>query len=379
MLAKDGAFIPEHVNVAIVGAGPAGLGVARVLRDLAIPDVWVLERGTIGQNFLDWPSETRLLTPSFPGNAFGITDLNAISYDSSPGWALKREHPTGSEYARYLKQAAIAFDLHVQCEVDVLRLEPAGDALTLHTNHGAIQADFVIWACGQFGAPSNGGLAGAKYARHYASVGRWRDVPGEQSFIIGGYESGIDAAIGLARAGKQVTVFDVDSPWKDNDKDPSRALSPFTHQRLRTAMRSGAITLEGSEEIVAIEKETDGLRLFGDSGRSWLSPQAPILATGFASGTAPVAEWFDYGNDGLPLLTLQDESTTLPGLFLVGPEVCHNGFLFCFIYKFRQRFAVVANAIAERMDADTSLLQFYRENNMYLDDLSCCDDDKCLC
>ena len=84
MLGENGLIIPEHINVAIIGAGPAGLGMARVLRDLAIPDVWVLERGAIGQTFLDWNKDTQFLTPSFPGNVFGMTDLNAISFDSSP-------------------------------------------------------------------------------------------------------------------------------------------------------------------------------------------------------------------------------------------------------------------------------------------------------
>lgn len=59
-MAFDEFNIPDHVKVAIVGAGPAGLGVARVLRDLGIPDVWVLERGQIGQSFLRWPSGARL-------------------------------------------------------------------------------------------------------------------------------------------------------------------------------------------------------------------------------------------------------------------------------------------------------------------------------
>ena len=199
--------IPAHITVAIVGAGPAGLGVARVLRDLAIPDVWVLERGQIGQSFLRWPSGTRLLTPSFPGNVFGLTDLNAISYDSSPGWSLKREHPDGGRYAQYLEQAALAFGLNVACGIEVRELEPADDGFILHTDDGEISAAFVIWACGQFETPSDGGLIGAEHARHYATVGRWQDVPGDEVFVIGGYESGIDAALGLARAGRRVTVL----------------------------------------------------------------------------------------------------------------------------------------------------------------------------
>ena len=379
MSSSDELRLPKHVTVAVVGAGPAGLGVARVLRDLGIPDVWVLERGKIGENFRRWPVGTRMLTPSFPGNVFGVTDLNAISYDSSPGWSMKCEHADGRTYAKYLDMAAGAFGLNVQCAIEVLDLEPEGEWFTLRTDRGRVRADFVIWACGQFGHPSDDSLIGSEHGRHYGSVRRWKDVAGDEVFVIGGYESGIDAAVGLSRSHKHVTVFDAEVPWEDADKDPSRALSPYTQQRLKAALKRGNITLEGGAEIIALEPRADGIRILAGDGRSWHTSHAPILATGFGTGTAVVSDWFDYDEDGGPLVTEQDESTVLPGLFLVGPEVSHNGHLFCFIYKFRQRFAVVANAIAGRLGADTSVLEMYRYNNMYLDDLSCCDDDKCLC
>lgn len=38
-----------------------------------------------------------------------------------------------------------------------------------------------------------------------------------------------------------------------------------------------------------------------------------------------------------------------------------------------------ARAIAGRLGADTTVLETYRANNMYLDDLTCCDAGKCLC
>ncbi|MEM1285131.1 MAG: NAD(P)/FAD-dependent oxidoreductase [Pseudomonadota bacterium] len=379
MIWKDGAHFPEHVRVAIVGGGPAGLGVARVLRDLAIPDVWVLERGKIGQSFLNWPSETRLLTPSFPGNAFGVTDLNAISYDSAPGWSLRSEHPDGKSYSRYLEQAADAFGLNVQCGVDVRSIRPEDVGFALETNLGTFTADFVIWACGHFGDPSDDGLPGAELGRHYSTVASWEDIPGEQAFIIGGYESGIDAAAGLAQAGKDVFVFDRGAPWLDGDKDPSRNLSPYTLQRLEAVRSERPITLVPDADIIALEKEPEGIHILSGDGRSWMCDEPPILATGFGSGTALVSEWFEYSADGRPALTAQDESTSMPGLFLVGPEVSHNGHLFCFIYKFRQRFAVVARTIAARMDVDTTPLEAYYYNNMFLDDLTCCDDDRCVC
>lgn len=373
--------IPARATVAIVGAGPAGLGVARVLHDLAIPDVVVLERGAVGQSFRDWPEGTRLLTPSFPGNVFGVTDLNAISYDSSPGWALKREHPDGPQYAAYLEQAAEVFGLKVCCGVEVLDLLPAEGVFLLTTSRGELRADFVIWAGGHFGSPWDGDVIGAEHGIHTARVRRWRDVEGGEICVIGGYESGIDAALGLIRAGKRVTLLGRGASWKEGDKDPSRALSPFTRQRLDAALEEGApLDLVSGADVVAIyPQEGGGFRILSAEGRSWTTKARPLLATGFQSGLGPAAEWFDEGDGDLPRLTLQDESTLAPGLFLVGPDVAHNGHLFCFIYKFRQRFAVVARAIAGRLGVDEAPLEAYRANNMYLDDLACCDADKCLC
>jgi hypothetical protein len=78
------------------------------------------------------------------------------------------------------------------------------------------------------------------------------------------------------------------------------------------------------------------------------------------------------------MLTEDDESTETPGLFVVGPSIRHEGVIFCYIYKFRQRFAVVAAAIGERLGLDLSPLEVYRDNNMFLDDLSCCAGE-CAC
>lgn len=371
--------VPDHVRVAIVGAGPAGLGMARVLRDLAIPDVWVLERGKVGQSFLDWPAETRLLTPSFPGNSFGITDLNAISYDSSPGWSLRTEHPTGQAYAEYLQLASDAFGLNVECNVDVQSIEPNDTEFVVKTDRGAFTADFVIWAGGHFGEPSNGGLPGAEHGMHYGTIQSWETVPGDPVYVIGGYESGIDAAIGVAQTGRDVIVLGRGAPWDDGDKDPSRSLSPYTKQRLSVFGQCLSISLTPDADVIALEQEDDHVQILSGDGRSWLSNGPPILATGFGTGTERVSEWFEFNADGTLALTAQDESTSMPGLFLVGPEVSHRGHLFCFIYKFRQRFAVVADAIAGRMGIDTAPLEAYYHNNMFLDDLACCDEDKCLC
>ena len=91
-----------------------------------------------------------------------------------------------------------------------------------------------------------------------------------------------------------------------------------------------------------------------------------------------VAELFEAREDGYPLLNENDESTISPGLFLCGPAVRHENLIFCFIYKYRQRFAVVAKAIANSLDLPAEGLETYRAFGMYLDDLSCCGKE-CVC
>ncbi|MEO4043463.1 NAD(P)/FAD-dependent oxidoreductase [Hoeflea sp. CAU 1731] len=217
-----------RANVIIVGAGPAGIGMARVLRDLAIPEVRLLERERVAASFRRWPEDMRFISPSFTGNAFGLTDLNAISYDSSPAFALKREQPSGLEYADYLDQAVEIFGLNVTTSIDVLEIESDGDEILLYTNEGLVRARFVIWAAGQFQYPSDGDIPGAEHGQHSSRVRRWADHAGEDAIVIGGYESGIDAAVGLAAAGKRVTVLNRSPAWERNDADPSLALLPYT-------------------------------------------------------------------------------------------------------------------------------------------------------
>lgn len=156
----------RRTTVAIVGAGPAGLGVARVLRDLCIPDVVIFERSSVGASFAAWPADTRFITPSFPGNAFGQTDLNAISFDSSPAYSLRREHPSGVEYASYLEGAAREFGLRVEIGTDVTDVEPHSDGFVLRTSRGVVAAQFVVWAAGQMQYPDLDPFPGAELGLH---------------------------------------------------------------------------------------------------------------------------------------------------------------------------------------------------------------------
>ncbi len=54
-----------HTGVLIVGAGPAGLGVAAALKRAGVVDMLVIDAREIGAAFRNWPRQMSLLTPSF--------------------------------------------------------------------------------------------------------------------------------------------------------------------------------------------------------------------------------------------------------------------------------------------------------------------------
>jgi hypothetical protein len=132
-------------------------------------------------------------------------------------------------------------------------------------------------------------------------------------------------------------------------------------------------------DVQSIEKIKKGFTVTAADGKAWQTQRQPILATGFKGGFQQVIDRFELREDGYPLLNEHDESTLTSNLFLVGPSVRHDDLIFCFIYKYRQRFAVVAKAIADRLGLESEEFEkTYRRWGMFLDDFECCG-EQCVC
>ena len=527
-------------DVIVVGAGAAGIGVALTLTEtfgLDSSRLLLLERGpAVAESFRRWPLETRFISPSF--NQSGWTnsfDLNSVAKSTSPAYSLHSEHPTGAEYASYLKALVQRSKLRVQCNTEVVGVEPrpiqfkdgkgndksiplfnveirSTSKAIIQDEHADVDEDedvemimpshltclYVIWAGGEFQYPKEAvhlsstysrnntqsanskeeekkvgekqdsppkipprvSFPGAELCLHNSKVRSYAGLPGTGKFvIIGGYESGIDAAFNLAKAGRQCTVLASTPCWKTKTTDPSSELAPYTATRLREVMIDPRYEglrpkLLAPYRVVKVEKIPSGKdgcgfvvtaeraldaagggkegkekedkvkptmrQSIGENSTSEISqtlvletPQAPLLCTGFEGSVAAVAgNLFDFatGNEkkevqstsvqgrnhghehnnngaekegsgclsGAPLLTEHDESTKVPGVFLVGPNVSHGSLSFCFVYKFRQRFGIVSKRICEGLGMDTrAAVTESRKANMYLEDLSCCTAHAC--
>ncbi|MFT2753898.1 NAD(P)/FAD-dependent oxidoreductase [Clavibacter sp. Sh2088] len=360
------------LDALVIGAGPAGLGTAIALDAVDGLRSGVVERGGVGETFRRWPARQRFLSPSFTGNGFGATDLNAIHPLTSPAFSLGVDYPTGPEYVRYLAGVARHFPVPLMVDTEVTAVSPVEGGFEVTTSRGSLGTRTVVWAGGEFHDPSAARFAGGSLTDHSSSPAAWEPRTG-RLVVIGGYESGIDIACHHVEQGAEVVVVDPAHPWAPGSgSDPSYRLAPRSVQRLATAVATGRLTLMGDGGVVGVRPDGDGYRIQVAGAAAVASDSRPVLATGFGPGLGPVADLFDQRDDGWPLLTEDDESTTTPGLFLSGPAVRHGAVRFCFVYKFRQRYAHIARVIGERIGADCAGLEQWRIAGMLTDDLSCC-------
>lgn len=265
------------LDVVIVGAGAAGVGVGAALSELGL-DIHLLEREAVGASFRAWPDEMRFITPSFPANGFDLPDLNAIVPATSPGVALDCQQPSGEEYAEYLRAVVDHYGLAVATGVEVTDIEPrsadvpepdgvavdGGDTgrFRLETSDGTVRSRFLVWAGGRFNTPRTDVFAGSGLCVHSAEVDSWADHAAASSadefLIVGGVESGIDAAVNLLEGGSSVTVLDRSHPWAFRHPDPSETLAPHTLQRLDRFRGSGRLTLIGGADVQRATQTDDG-------------------------------------------------------------------------------------------------------------------------
>ncbi len=359
-------------EVVVVGAGPSGIGISIILQKMGV-NFTVLERNDVGSSFLKWPKQMKLLTPSFFSNTFKMIDLNAVTYDTSPALTLQTEHPSGQEYAAYLKKLSDHFKLPVQNNVNVDSVLKTNDGFLINTSTGKISTRFLVWAAGEFQYPKSNSFPGAEHCIHNSLITDWDEVQGDDFFVIGGYESGMDAAINLAERNKRVILIDKENVLNSDEIDPSRIISPYTKDRLRRVTSNKIEFLIG--RVIKVEKEQGEFVIYTEK-KKIRSKTKPILATGFIGSLSLIKRLFDW-KDGKALLNSYDESTKTPGLYVTGPLLQHD-LIFCFIYKFQQRFAVVANNIGIKLSKDVSIIEEYKNEGMYLENLENVK-DRCKC
>ena len=187
-------------DVAVIGAGQAGLAMGRCLSDRGIDHV-VFERGEVGARWQShaWDS-LRLLTPNW---------LNGL-----PGSPYHGDDPDGfmrrNEFLARLQGYAASLSAPVLARTDVLSILRERDVFLVSTSRGSWRARTVVVATGQCDVPFVPAVAHS-FSRRVLSLhsSQYRSplgVPEGGVLVVGASASGVQIADELQRSGRKVTL-----------------------------------------------------------------------------------------------------------------------------------------------------------------------------
>jgi thioredoxin reductase len=261
----------NHVKVAIIGAGPAGIGAAVGLVRRGIHSVILIERKSeIG----------------------GIPALYKKKRNSIATFALwtQARFVFGEDYVQKLNKKLLQLNICIWTENQVIQLDAAKKELTLLNPISGLNrmtADAVIMACGarEKTLVERGWIAGARPARIYFTkhiielIDHNKCLPSKQSAIIGSDLIACAAAAKLKKAGA------VEPIMLDRDRKPQSSLLErlyfrrWTKLHYRGSVDSAEIVGSGIPTAVKLEKnkliECDSIVLSGS-----LIPNSELALTG---------------------------------------------------------------------------------------------------
>jgi putative flavoprotein involved in K+ transport len=191
------AHSARDAEVAIVGAGQAGLAMGYFLRQKGIPFV-ILERAdSIGSAWRErWDSMT-LFTPR------RFSSLPGLPFPGDP-----EGYPTRDEVIDYLERYAETFDLPVELNSEVHELRAEEERFALVVDGRPRTADQVVVATGPFQTPYIPNLAdnlsADVFQTHAVGYRRPSDLPQGLALVVGGGNTGFQIAKELSATHKVV-------------------------------------------------------------------------------------------------------------------------------------------------------------------------------
>lgn len=194
---------PQHVEVAIVGGGQAGLSMSWHLKQAGVSHL-VFERKRCFSEWRDsrWDS-FRLVTPNWQCRLPGFHYAKEYGGRDPHGFMLREQ------IVEYLDAYLASFDPPVIEGCEVSRVEPLpGGGFGIKTSAGDFTADQVVIASGVYQKPviprSAERLSASITQLHSSNYRNPRQLPAGATLVVGSGQSGCQIAEDLHLAGREV-------------------------------------------------------------------------------------------------------------------------------------------------------------------------------
>jgi len=227
----------EVLDLAVIGAGPAGLAAALTAVESGLRYAVFEQQTDLGGTIYNFPRRKLAHTEEVVLPLYG---------------PLRKEEYSKEELLELFRGLLEKHRLQVLFGQKVLQVIPEGGLFHILTVSGAWRARRVLLALGRRGTPRKLGVPGEELAKVMYQVRDAEEYRGRQILCVGGGDSAVEAAMGLARqAGNQITLS-----YRGDSFNRVKAKNLETLEKL---VRRGKIRpLLGSE---VLEIDVDRVRL----------------------------------------------------------------------------------------------------------------------
>jgi len=234
----------DGVDVAIVGAGPAGLATAAGCRSAGLTFT-VLEQDSIGGTVAHYPRQKVVMTETLP-----------MPFLGKFGRPRMRKEDLLKQFETLRKRAGI----QVQTGTKVHGIEGANGDFLVVTSRGMLRARRVVLAIGRRGSPRTLGVPGEdlpKVTYHLVDPSQYA---GKKVLVVGGGDSALEAACALAmESDAEVTLI--------HRRAEFGRCRTANRERMASLQAMGRIHIRLATEIRAITPTTVSLESQGQPER----------------------------------------------------------------------------------------------------------------
>jgi thioredoxin reductase/ferredoxin len=251
------------LDIAIVGAGPAGLSAALAAVERGLSHVVLEQEADLGGSLLHYPRRKMVL----------LQPVDLPLHGRLIEEEYQKEH-----FLELMQDLVAKHRLAIQFGHKVVALERNPDAVfELRTSAGTFRAHTVILAVGRRGTPRKLGVSGEVLGKVMYRLLDAESYRGQKVLVVGGGDSAVEAAIGLAQqAGNEVTL--------SYRRDKLVRIKKKNEERLAPLLASGRVRPMFGSEVVDIAADTVTLRVAQE-----LRTLANDFVFVFAGGEPPFA------------------------------------------------------------------------------------------
>jgi thioredoxin reductase (NADPH) len=294
----------DVVDIAVVGAGPAGLGVGIAAARAGLRCT-LFDQGPVVSGIAGYPTYMTFFSTADRLELGGVPFI-------VPG-----EKPTRADALKYYRRIVTHFGLDIRQFEPVESVAGGVGSFELRTRPLAGPASYrarnVVLATGYFDTPNLLGVPGEDLPKVLHAYREAHPFFAQDCVVVGGGNSAVDAALELQRVGARVTLVHFEAGLDPNIK-------PWVLPEITARLRDGQIEARWSSRLAEIRPASVIIRSELDGRENELPNRWVLAMTGYTPDPRLLVELgvpIDEAS-GIPVHDPASMQTAVPGVFIAG-------------------------------------------------------------